>query len=753
MKITILLSLLVSISASTLAQPPPGSAGGSDRNRPGPWDNDVLVYRIAASGEPEKLATFDRAGVPTVARLKDGRLIAAFQNFPQDDNRNFDRVAVRFSSDEGRTWTKAEPIVVEGMEAGLARPFDPTLVPLPDGRVRLYFTSNRSADFRRSTPQIFSAISTNGIHYTFEPGVRFGIEGRIVIDCAVALHDGVFHLIAPDNGAADDFMARPQRGQEPMGGSGYHATSKDGLKFERVANVKLSSSRNRWLGNMQSDDGQLVFFGTGLGPWPLTSRDGATWKTAASMRIPGADPGAVKLRDGSWLLLVTGPPRRDVASAVAAPRQSAAIPPRDEQRHPAEPPPRTPSYPIVDTAQAKCYDNYREIAPPKKGEPFYGQDAQFQNHPASYTLSADGLTVLDNVTRLTWQRSPDVDGDGKLTRADKLTLAQAQALPAKLNAAKFGGFDDWRLPTIKELYSLFDGRGTDPSGPTMDADTSGLSPYLDTKFFKFAYGDSRSGERVIDSQYASSTKDAGLGARGFDKLFGVNFADGRIKGYDLFMPGGRTEKTFFVICVRGNPAYGKNDFHDNGDGTITDRATGLMWSKADSGKGMNWQAALTWAQQKNAEKYLGHDDWRLPSVKELQSLVDYTRSPDTSHSPAIDPLFTCTVFTNEAKQVDWPFYWSSTTHSGLRGGAAAMYVAFGRAAGWLSSRDGGPQGNSTGDYRYVDIHGAGAQRSDPKIGDPKMFPHGRGPQGDVIRIFNYVRLVRGGEIQPAALEK
>ena len=45
---------------------------------------------------------------------------------------------------------------------------------------------------------------------------------------------------------------------------------------------------------------------------------------------------------------------------------------------------------------------------------------------------------------------------------------------------------------------------------------------------------------------------------------------------------------------------------------------------------------------------------------------------------------------------------------------------------------------------YVDVHGSGAQRSDPKTGDPAMFPHGRGPQGDVIRIYNYVRLVRSG---------
>jgi hypothetical protein len=42
----------------------------------------------------------------------------------------------------------------------------------------------------------------------------------------------------------------------------------------------------------------------------------------------------------------------------------------------------------------------------------------------------------------------------------------------------------------------------------------------------------------------------------------------------------------------------------------------------------------------------------------------------------------------------------------------------------------------------MDVHGAGGQRSDPKVGDPAQFPYGRGPQGDAIRIYNYVRLVR-----------
>ena len=340
--------------------------------------------------------------------------------------------------------------------------------------------------------------------------------------------------------------------------------------------------------------------------------------------------------------------------------------------------------PVVDTGQTRCYDNRGEIAPPKPGQPFYGQDAQFQSHPASYALGADGLTVRDEVTGLTWQRSPDTDGDHALTRADKLTLTQAEALPARLNAARFGGFNDWRLPTIKELYSLFDGRGTDPSGPAA-VDTSRLTPYIDTKYFQFAYGDV-AGERVIDSQYASCTRYVGKSPRGGDKLFGVNFADGRIKGYDLQMPGGGMQKRFFAICVRGNPAYGQNDFLDNGDGTILDRATALTWSKNDSGRGMNWQEALAWVESKNSGKFLGHGDWRLPSVKELQSIVDYTRSPDTSHSPAIDLLFNCTTITNEARQADYPFYWSATTHAGMRGGGAAMYVAFGRAAGWMSPR-------------------------------------------------------------------
>ena len=203
------------------------------------------------------------------------------------------------------------------------------------------------------------------------------------------------------------------------------------------------------------------------------------------------------------------------------------------------------------------------------------------------------------------------------------------------------------------------------------------------------------------------------------------------------------EKEFYVKCVRGNASYGVNDFTDNGGGTVVDLATGLMWSQDDSKGGVDWQAALSWVQERNSENYLGHSDWRLPDAKELQSIVDYSRSPATTSSAAIDSVFASTAITNEAGDEDWPVYWTGTTHRRADGtGSDAVYVAFGRAMGYMGSA-------------WLDVHGAGAQRADLKAGDPSDFPTGRGPQGDAIRILNYVRLVRdaGTETTPIGAQE
>jgi len=154
----------------------------------------------------------------------------------------------------------------------------------------------------------------------------------------------------------------------------------------------------------------------------------------------------------------------------------------------------TSSCKIPDTGQTKCYDNDSEITWPQSGEAFYGQDAQHTENAPSYTNNGDG-TVTDNVTGLMWQQSPDTDGDGDIDADDKLTYDQAVARASTLN---LGGYTDWRLPTIKELYSLIEFSGIDPSSYE-GTDTSGLVPFIDTAFFDFAYGDTSAGERIIDA--------------------------------------------------------------------------------------------------------------------------------------------------------------------------------------------------------------------------------------------------------------
>jgi hypothetical protein len=401
------------------------------------------------------------------------------------------------------------------------------------------------------------------------------------------------------------------------------------------------------------------------------------------------------------------------------------------------------SYPIVDTGQDVCYDSVQAITPPQPGESFYGQDAQHDGNYPSYTNNADSLTVQDNVTGLTWIRTPDTDGDGDLDTYDQLTWPEFQAYPETLNAQNFGGYNDWRVPTIKELYSLIDFRGQDPSGPN----PSQLVPFIDTTYFDFVYGDPNVGERLIDAQYWSDNVYVGTVFVNQIAVFGVNFADGRIKGYPRDI-GPTGIAVHYARYVRGNSVYGINDFTDNGDGTITDNATALIWSKDDFGDGVNtgprsgmkWEDALAFVQQKNSENYLGHNDWRLPNAKEMQSILDYSRGPDATGSAAIDSVFNITQITNENGDVDYPWYWTGTTHLKSNGMAdAGAYVCFGRATGYMMNA-------------WIDVHGAGAQRSDRKGSDFTGYayiPYGyyfpMAPQGDAVRIYNYVRLVRDAD--------
>ena len=363
-------------------------------------------------------------------------------------------------------------------------------------------------------------------------------------------------------------------------------------------------------------------------------------------------------------------------------------------------------YPIVDTGQTISYSDNRVISKPKAGEDYFGQDSNYTGNQPSYTDNNDG-TITDNITKLMWAK----DMGEKLSFSESVNFA---------NNSKLGGYNDWRIPTIKELYSLIQFTGSVKGQKAIEM-------FIDTDYFNQPLGDTTKGEREIDAQTWSSTKYVGRTMNNDETVFGVNFIDGRIKGYPMYNPKTRTENSMYFRLVRGNTEYGKNNFLDNNDGTVTDLATGLVWQKSDSGKGMNWEEALSYAEDL---ELAGSDDWRLPNAKELQSLVDYTRSIQTTNSAAIDPIFNTTEIKDPEGKKQYPYFWSSTTHlDGIKPESGAVYVAFGEAQGKMRNI-------------LMDVHGAGAQRSDPKSGSENRSPSYFGPQGDVRYIYNFVRAVK-----------
>jgi hypothetical protein len=107
-------------------------------------------------------------------------------------------------------------------------------------------------------------------------------------------------------------------------------------------------------------------------------------------------------------------------------------------------------------------------------------------------------------------------------------------------------------------------------------------------------------------------------------------------------------------------AGGALSYTDNGDGTVTDHKTRLTWEKkttANVNGVYTWYAALDYAAELNAmnggQGFAGYNDWRLPNVRELQSIVDYSRS-----APCIDPVFGPTMGT-----LNFVDYWTSTSWS------------------------------------------------------------------------------------------
>jgi hypothetical protein len=260
-----------------------------------------------------------------------------------------------------------------------------------------------------------------------------------------------------------------------------------------------------------------------------------------------------------------------------------------------------------------------------------------------------------------------------------------------------GGYTDWRLPTIQESFSL-----ANLNGKLDVEDTSNAIAYIDNDYFDFYYDEGK----PYTGSYWTSTATVFMSdvdddsSTTMEKNYGFNWADGHLKSYaDGYYTDGSSSGFSIsagVRAVRGEEdVFGVNDYEDNGDGTISDNATNLMWSQTDADDGMNWIDALDYAE--NSE-LAGYSDWRLPTPKELQSIVEYEK--DTI--PAIDTSYF-------DFHLDDCYVWTSTTCGDFP--EMADYVTFGH--GWGIEVDGSTDA-TTDDFS--DVHGPGCIRADYKYG-------------------------------------
>jgi len=173
-------------------------------------------------------------------------------------------------------------------------------------------------------------------------------------------------------------------------------------------------------------------------------------------------------------------------------------------------------YPIIDTGQDACYDTLYEMACADSGDAFFVPRRSIRCIPAGseYQVNGDG-TVTDLSTGLMWCRHVDQDDmGGRDGRCHHLCRRWLYRL---------AGTDDKRTVLADPVHRIFWRTGL------------GSVPFIDTDYFDFEYNDTTGGARWFDCQDWSATPYVGLTMEGDTTIFGVNFADGRIKGYPKYL--------------------------------------------------------------------------------------------------------------------------------------------------------------------------------------------------------------------------
>lgn len=348
----------------------------------------------------------------------------------------------------------------------------------------------------------------------------------------------------------------------------------------------------------------VTISGTGTMQWKAAVTQGSEWLSIIS-GATGTDKGTITCSYTAASIPRTGIIRITADGATNSPVDVSVV-----QEGMAT------TMPIPSTGQTICYDaDGNPISPcPVVGQQFYGQDANYQINPMSYTkLDSSGLDlatdaaswamVRDNVTGLIW--NIDASKRGDRTTANKIIES--------LNTNKYGGYSDWRLPTVKELSGLVTYR----------------IPYINPVINEVYFPNTKSSTYWSSTPYATDST----------YTWGVDFNIGMADAYSV-------ESNCYVRSVRGDASEAIN-YTDQGNGTVTDKNTALMWQQdGTASSNLTWEKALNYCETLVLG---GYTDWRMPNVKELMSLADYSQTDD----PAINK-----GFFDKTKSV---FYWASTT--------------------------------------------------------------------------------------------
>ena len=257
-----------------------------------------------------------------------------------------------------------------------------------------------------------------------------------------------------------------------------------------------------------------------------------------------------------------------------------------------------------------------------------GDGTYVDSHGSSqYVVSGDQLSVTDTITGLVWQRdSPDSPtGCGVNDNPAWCTWAEAQDYCKSLG---LGGMSDWRLPARMELLTI-----ADYTNPQIAIDS--------TAFLNAVYE-----MRWTSSPYAPSSAS-------FAWL--IYFGDGSSSSDGNLYSGSR------LRCVRGSRCYPTNRFVVLDGGLVRDTLTKLVWQQQASDKTVTWPDAQTFCAPAGA-------DFRLPTVKELLSLVDLRVTPGPTVNQAAFPSTPPELF------------WTSSPSAGSSGSAWTVNFSDGNVA-------------------------------------------------------------------------